>query len=537
MVALYCRLSREDEHGNGDSSSIQTQKAMLSKYASDNNLGGYEFYVDDGKSGVSFERENFQRMITDMEDGKLSCIVTKDLSRLGRNYLEAGRYRELFAEYGVRYIAIADGHDSLNDDDGIATPIKEIIHEFYARECSKKMKAAFKSKAENGGVILGFAPYGYEKIPGTTNRLTPDENAPTVKRMFALALEGKGCCQIATVLTNEQILIPKAYREQKSGYNFTIKYPYFWASTTVRSILENPVYTGKLVFRRRSPKSFKDKTPIAQPKENWIITPDTHEALVNELDFETVQERIKSKQNPARNPDNIFRGLIFCKDCGSSLSYYKQRERHNARYRCCLNARIGKSACTAHDIREVPLKAIILADIQRHSSLAAKNADKYVAHLLQTSSCNHNLEKAANQRESQRCEKRLNEIDTLIQKLYEDRVFGVITDKRFAAMSANLETEQAELQKRFDELTNSVNNHREKSKNADLFVKLIQAYTDITELDSELLNSLIEKIVIHEKDEVDGEVVQRIDIFYRFIGNVGECVGDSVIMKSKKMSA
>jgi DNA invertase Pin-like site-specific DNA recombinase len=329
ITALYLRLSREDEHGGGDSSSIQTQRIMLSQYAKDNGLLNCEFYVDDGASGTTFERENFQRMVSDIEDGKVSCVVTKDLSRLGRNYLEAGRYRELFAEYGLRYIAISDGYDSLTDDGGdIATPIKEIIHEFYARDCSRKLKAAFKTKAENGGIVLGTPAYGYVKIEGTTNRLTPDENAPTVKRMFQMALEGKSCTQIANILCKENILIPQAYRLQHHDYDYAVQFPYKWAPTTVRGILSNPVYTGKLVLRRRTPKSFKDKTVIRQPKGNWIFNNEnTHEALVSEDDFETVQERIKSKQRAPQSEINIFRGMVFCVDCGRRMGYSTRKGR------------------------------------------------------------------------------------------------------------------------------------------------------------------------------------------------------------------
>ena len=256
-TALYCRLSQEDRFGNGDSSSIQTQKAMLSQYAKDNNLGNISFYIDDGASGTTFERENFQRMISDMEDGKIACIVTKDLSRLGRNYLEAGRYRELFSEYGVRYIAMSDGYDSFSDDGGdIATPIKEIIHEFYARDCSRKVKSAYRTKAKNGGVISGIPPYGYMRVEGVKNKLQPDpETAPIVKRMFQMALEGKTYSQIAVTLKNENVLNPKAYlgisgRRRSNGevYDFNVKHPYVWGHYGAVDTAESHLYGENRVY-------------------------------------------------------------------------------------------------------------------------------------------------------------------------------------------------------------------------------------------------------------------------------------------------
>jgi DNA invertase Pin-like site-specific DNA recombinase len=520
ITALYCRLSREDLHGNGDSSSIQTQKAMLSKFAEDNGLLNAEFYVDDGASGTTFDRENFQRMISDIEDGKVACVVTKDLSRLGRNYLEAGRYRELFTEYGVRYIAMSDGYDSMNDDGDIATPIKEIIHEFYARDCSRKLKAAFKTKAENGGIVLGVPAYGYAKITGTTNRLEPDENAPTVKRMFQLALEGKTCNQIATALCRDNILIPKAYRQQNENYDFTIQFPYKWTPTTVRGILSNPVYTGRLVLRRRTPKSFKDKTIIRQPKENWIFSDNTHKALVSEHDFDTVQERIKVKSRTRESSDNIFRGIAFCSDCGRRMGYSARSGRNCGCFRCGLSMRVGKAACSNHFITSDQMTALVLNDIRRHAGLAAENAGKYAEHLLQISEAERNNGKVAFQKEADKANKRLTEIDTLIQKLYENMIFEVITKERFTSMSANLEAEQKALKERYAELTEYLNNSDEKSRNVELFAKLIQRYTDITELDAELVHTLIEKIVVHETEIVDGEKIKRVDIFYRFVGNV-----------------
>ena len=538
-TALYCRLSQEDRFGNGgDSSSIQTQKAMLSQFAKDNDLGNTIFYIDDGASGTTFERENFQRMISDMEDGKISCIVTKDLSRLGRNYLEAGRYRELFSEYGVRYIAISDGYDSFSDDGGdIATPIKEIIHEFYARDCSRKVKSAYRTKAKNGGVVSGIPPYGYMRVEGEKNKLQPDpETAPNVQRMFRMALEGKTYTQIAIMLKNEKVLTPKAYlgsigRRRSNGevYDFNVKHPYVWGHSTVQMILLNPIYTGKIVCMKLANKSFKDKKKIVRPREDWIVTENAHEPLVSQQDFDSVGERARSKQRPfALNELNIFRGLIFCNDCNRRLAFRASKYPH---FRCQSNQRYGKDFCSGHNITLENLTALVLSDIKRHSTFAAKNSKKYVEHLLSLSEREEGGKRTTLKKESEKCRRRLDEIDTLIMKLYEDKVFEVISVERFTAMSAKLEVEQSELKARYAELSEYLSNSVEKSRNADSFAELIRQYTDITALDEELVHTLIEKIVVHETEVIDGEKVKRVDIYYRFIGNVDEA--DTIVSVSR----
>ena len=523
IVALYCRLSREDEIAGGktDSSSIQTQKAMLSKYASDNNLGNCEFYVDDGASGVSFNRENFQRMITDMEDGKLSCIVTKDLSRLGRNYIEAGRYRELFAEHGVRFIAIGDSYDSFNDDGSdIATPIKEIIHEFYARDCSRKIKSAYNTKAHNGGYIIGNPAYGYRRVEGTTNRIEPDEAAPVVKRIFKLALEGKGCCQIANILKKEQVPLPNTYKAEKYGNVKVSRHPCGWQATTVRRLLMNQTYLGKIVNLKTGKKSFKDRERYARPEDEWVTTENAHQALVSEKDFNTVQERINSKQRSVQlNPNNIFRSLVCCSDCDKRMAFQRNGKSLTEFFRCANNIKYGKEDCSSHRISLNQLKKVVLCDIQKHAFLAAKNADKYITYLSNVLQSEYNGEKASYQKEVEKCQKRLSEIDTLIQGMYEDKIFGVISSERFISISQKLEDEQCCLKKRYAELTDFLKECRDKTQEVNAFAELVRQYTEITELDSELIHTLIEKIVIYEREVIDGDNVQRVDIYYRFIGN------------------
>ena len=355
----------------------------------------------------------------------------------------------------------------------------------------------------------------------------PDpETAPIVKRMFQMALEGKTYSQIAVTLKNENVLNPKAYlgvsgRRRSNGevYDFNVKHPYVWGHTTVQSILLNPIYTGKIVCMKLANKSFKDKKKIVRPQEDWIVTENAHESLVSQSDFDSVGERVTSKQRPfALNEKNIFRGLIFCSDCNRRLSF---NANNNGKFRCQTSHRYGKDFCTGHNITLENLTAIVLSDIQRHSTLAAKNSTKYAEYLLNISAKKQDGKRTSLKKEAEKCRRRLDEIDTLILKLYEDKVFEIISQERFVSMSAKLETEQIELKSRFAELTEYLNSSVEKSRNADSFAELIQQYTNITTLDEELVHTLIEKIVVHETEVVDGEKVKRVDIFYRFIGNVG----------------
>ena len=420
---------------------------MLAQYAKDNGFGNVEYYVDDGISGTTFIRDDFQRLMGDVEDGKVGVVITKDLSRLGRNYLEAGRHREIFAEYGVRFIAIGDNYDSQNDDGSdIATPIKEIIHEFYAKDCSRKMRAALKTKAQNGGFVLGLPPYGYSRVAGTTNRLEPnEETAPIARRMFQMAIV---------------------------------------------------VYTGCLVCLRYTTKSFKDNSILKRPEDEWIITENTHVALVSEEVFNTVQTRISCKQQLLPNDLNTLRGLVFCSDCGSRLGFHVIKNRPiKELYRCTRNQRYGKRDCTTHNITFDQVETVVLNDIRKHAGLAAENIKEYTDYLISISESKINGEKASFQKEADKSEKRLTEIDTLIQKMYEDKVFGVISSERFIAMTAALETEQKTLKTRYAELSDYLKGQAKKTKSANDFAELISKYTDITELDSELANTLLERLL------------------------------------------
>lgn len=536
ITALYCRLSRDDEFG-GDSVSIQTQKTMLKQYAKEQGFKNCLYFVDDGYSGTNYDRPDFIRMIQLVEENKIGIIIVKDLSRLGREYLKTGYYTEVvFNEHNVRFIAINDNVDSANGDNEFA-PFKNIINEWYAKDCSRKVKSAFRTKALNGEYTGGYPAYGYCKSSENKHKLIPDNHAPIVKRMFQMALEGKSCYSIAKILETEQIPTPRAYLMDEYGKyvaNDRVKHPYAWHKTTVYNILSNPIYLGKLVSLRYKTKSFKDKRIVPRAEEEWITVENTHKALIDEETFNTVQERIKVKQSPTwENSDNMFRGLLICGGCNTRMVFSRRKGRKSLGNFCCnKHRRYGGNECSAHYITLEQIKELLLEDIRRHSSLASEHKDKYIEYLTNISEKELNGEKSSYRKETESCKKRLSELDTLIQRLYEDNVFGRISDERFSTLSEHYEAETENLKLRYNELQNLLSNHEKKTRNAKDFASLIEKYVDITELTDELLHTLIDKIVVHEKEYINGEIIMRIDIYYRFIGKIGDINGEDLKVSS-----
>ncbi|MCD8180756.1 MAG: recombinase family protein [Firmicutes bacterium] len=523
-TALYCRLSRDDEY-NGDSMSIQTQKSMLKRYADENGYINCQFFVDDGVSGTTFTRQGFQSMIAEIENGKIGTVIVKDLSRLGREYLQTGYYTEIFfPQHDVRFIAVNDNVDSDSGDNEFA-PFKNIINEWYARDISRKIRSTYKTKAFNGEFTGNRAPYGYMKSPEDKHKLIPDEHAPIVQQMFQMALEGKSCGAIAAALKKEQIPTPGAYIRGKDGVlrkNERVKYPFDWMQTTVRDVLENEVYIGNIVSQRYTSKSFKDKRLVERPKEEWIRVENTHEALVDRDTFYTVQQRIGVKRpRPESNPNNIFRGLIKCGDCGASMVYKKENSLiKTPKYWCNKYLHHGKTECTRHSLKAEDLKSIVLDDINRQITLATADKDTYIERLAGISADMDGNTKASVQKEQQKIKQRLDEISRVLQSMYEDKVFGRISAERYSSMATSLEAEETRLKNRMTELQASLAQQTRQSKSAKEFADLIEQYAPIKELDETLLNTLIEKIVVYETEN-DGERTTPIEIYYRFIGKTG----------------
>ena len=524
ITALYCRLSRDDLL-KGDSLSIQHQKDMLSKYAQDNGFSFIDYYVDDGYSGTNFDRPGFQKLITDVEDGKVGTVIVKDLSRLGREYLKAGYYTEIFfPEHDVRFIAINDGVDSLTGGNEFM-PFKNIINEWYAKDISDKVKAVMRLKALNGDCRTGMPPYGYSRDPNNRTKLIPNERAEIVKMMYQWALQGESSHQISTRLNHMGLTAPRAEYMTKIGNADSPVFPQysdFWRPYTVKNILMNPVYTGKIAALRTTTRSFKDKRRIQRPESEWIVTPNTHEALVSQEDYDTVFKRLSVKcRDYVENPDNIFRGLVICPDCGKVHGFSKRYDNRGSKgnYRCSTAVRYGRKYCSSHYITFEQLYELVLEDIQHHAALAAEDKDKYIEMLTKAADKSANAGKSVMMTELEKLKKRASELDTLFQKLYEDKVFGVISEERYFSMSSNMENELAEIRSRINELTSIFAETERSKQGATDFAGLISKYTDIQELDYELVHILIEKIYIHEREIIDGRGNVQVDIYYRFIGH------------------
>ena len=539
ITALYCRLSRDDEL-SGDSMSIQTQKTILERYAKEHGLVNCEFFADDGYSGTNFDRPDFQRMLALIEDDKVAAVCVKDLSRLGRNYLQTGLYTEvIFPEHNVRFIAVNDNVDSESGDNEFA-PFRNIMNEWYSKDCSKKVRSAYRAKAIKGDFTGPVAPYGYQKDPANKYHLiVDDEYAPVVRRIFRMALEGKTCCMIATILQREKVLTPQAYRMIHDGMYFSEERknnPYAWMSPSVKALLSNPVYLGNMVSQRVTTRSYKDRRRLERPRDEWITVENTHEALVDQATFDTVQERLKIKKPDwTYNPMNIFRGLLFCGECGRRMvfsSWTCAKGNENGKFSCAKYRRYGGNECSAHHIGLSDMTALVLEDIRRHASLAAADKDLYAEYLAGLSEQGADGERTSWEKESERCRKRLDELAVIQRKLYEDSVFGRIPEERYAALSAAYEEEAKELKDRRSELQDRIAAYGKRARSSEEFAELVARYTDITELTEELLNTLVEKIAVHEKEIVDGEVLMRVDIYYRFIGTVGDSSGDDLMAKN-----
>lgn len=529
ITALYCRLSRDDDF-DGDSMSIQNQKNMLKRYADENGHTHCVYFVDDGVSGTTFERKGFQAMIAEIENGNVGTVIVKDLSRLGREYLQTGYYTEIFfPKYDVRFIAVNDNVDSSNGDNEFA-PFKNIINEWYARDVSRKVRSSFKTKALNGEFFGTTPPYGYMKSPADKHKLVPDENAPIVQRMFRMALEGANCSTIARTFKTEKIPIPGAYIRDMNGvlHKTNVRYPYDWNQSTIRFILSNEVYIGTVVNNITTTKSFKDKTRVKVAEDEKIKVENMHEPLVDRETFYTVQQRIAVKKPFVNNPDSIFRGLLKCGECGGNLVFCKACGRRKSHfYRC------GKYAkhrdCSPHTVNLDALTDIVLHDINTHINFVKKDKEKYAIQLMERFNSRFDDNAQSSEKNLQRIENRIIELNLLIQNIYEDKTFGRITDAIYTAMYSNMSNELLSLQKEKEQIENKANQHSACEKSINDFVSLIEQYAPVKKLDAILLNNLVEKIVIHERQRIDGETIMKIEIYYRFVGKIDEASTDMLL--------
>lgn len=529
-TALYLRLSRDDEL-QGESNSISTQRLMLRKYAEQNNFKIVDEYVDDGFSGTNFERPSFKRMISDIENGKINCVITKDLSRLGRNYLLTGQYIELFfPAHNVRYIAIDNGVDSDNEQSNEFTPFLNIINEFYAKDISKKVKRAFRTRNEAGAHYGAYAPLGYIKNPDKKGHLLIDEETRwIIEKIFALALQGIGSSKIARILTDEKVPTAGWLNFQRYG-TFANVYAdappekaYMWSVGHVKSILMEETYIGNSVHNKQTNISFKDKRRIRKPQDEWWRVENTHEAIISKEDFQTVQGMIASRRRVRKNgTTQIFAGLVKCADCGWSLSYAVNRRLKNpsAYYHCSKYAQ-GLGRCSSHYIRYDVLYAYVLSRLQYWFNEVQQNESQLLERLLKSSDSERSSARKKAASELKKAQKRQAEIDSLFARMYEDRVTGRITERNFSMLSDKYQTEQETLAQAIDSLQKQLAQGTQETADIENWISLIKQYTSPTELTAELLNALIEKILVHDasKDE-NGNRIQEIEIYYRSIGKI-----------------
>lgn len=523
---LYARLS-QDDGSQGDSNSIQNQRMMLEKYAKDNGFENVKFLYDDGYSGTNFQRPAFREMLALVENGEVGTIIVKDMSRFGREYLMVGQYTELiFPSYGVRFIAMNDGVDSLYGDNEF-TPFKNIINEWYSRDCSKKGKAAAKIKAESGARVGSRPPFGYQKDPIDPKRkIIPDEEtAPIVKYIFSLCMSGKGPTQIAVQLREEQIPIPAYYYHKKNGVKiigFDPVKPYYWSSATVGKILEDEVYLGHTVNLKFTTLSYKNKKRVKRPESERIRIENTHEPLIDQTTWDIVQDIRKHKRRPAKMAEqNIFSGLLYCKDCGKAmvLSRAHTMDAVKNNFQCATYRKRGKETCSGHYIREVQLGAILLDDLRRVTHFARQNELLFAEHITQKNGAEIRREIARTERALEGFKRRDTELTALFKRIYEDNVLGKIPNEVFRKLSSDYLTEQKEIQTAIPKREADLENLRASVANVSAFIEKARQYTEINELTAEILHLFIERVEIGEREEKWSHTApQEISIYYRDIG-------------------
>lgn len=526
ITALYCRLSRDDEL-QGDSNSIKNQKSILKKYADDNGFINTEFFVDDGVSGTTFDRPDFQRMIAEMDAGRIGTIIVKDMSRLGRDYLKVGYYTEIaFPNAEVRFIAINNGVDSANQQDSDFTPFLNIINEWYAKDTSKKIRAVFKAKGESGKPLCTTPPFGYKKDPDDNNHWIVDEDAAkVVKHIFQLCIEGYGPTQIAHKLKDEEIFTPSYYFKSIGLYPTALitEEPCKWSARIVANILDKQEYLGHTINFKTRRKSYKIKKKIDNDPSEWKIFKNKHEAIIDEDTFQTVQ-RIRNgrrKRTPLGEMP-ILSGMVYCADCGAKLYQVRSKNwNHDKEYMVCATYRKrGKHNCTSHQIRNIDIEKALLYMIQKVTSFAKDYQNEFVKVVTQNN--NKELDKKIREykKELEQSQSRVSKLDFYIQRLYEDNVEGKVSDDQFIKMSSTYEKEQQTLSSRIKELTSIINDEQEKVVNTSSFLNLVKNYTNITKLDAEIIRTFIEKVYVYNVDETQGRKTKKIKIVFNFIGEI-----------------
>ena len=524
VTALYARLSKDDDLV-GDSNSIVHQKEILAKYAKEHGFTNIEFYVDDGFSGTNFNRPDFQRMMADAEEGKISTIIVKDMSRFGRDYIMVGYYTEIyFSNLDIRFIAINDNVDSNIQTENDLTPFKNVFNEWYARDTSKKIRAVFKAKGNSGKHLTTNPPFGYKKDPNDKDKwIIDDEAAATVRRIFQMYVDGYRISEIGHKLTEEKVETPILYYMNRGiKTNARSEYPEIWDLMSIKYILSQTAYAGHTVNFQTAVKSYKTKKQIRLPKEDWIIYRNTQEPIIDEKTFETVQQMRKVKRARTKyNEPNMFSGLLYCADCGNHLTIQRvARNRKMDNFSCATYRKKKKGLCSCHRILVSDLETIVKEDLQKVCEYVFLHEKEFTDEYLSGSKKETEKFKSKTKAELKRLSERQEEIGKIIRKLYEDNVCGRITDERFDFLAKSYEDEGNELKTKIQELKNALASSVQEEEKLSKFLKVVKSYTKIEELTPEILNSFIEKIYIGETEKYDGRKMQEVEIIYKFVGAI-----------------
>lgn len=539
ITALYCRLSQDDGR-EGESNSISNKKILLA-YAQQHHFPNPQFFVDDGISGTTFDRPDFIRMQSLVDSGIVKTIIVKDLSRFGRNYLDVGNYLEImYPTIGVRFIAIQENVDTLKETGTEIMPFNNIFNEWYAAQTSKKIRAVWQSKAAKGKRVSSSVPYGYIKNPDDKEDWLIDEAAAEiVRKIYALCLSGRGPLQIAKQLEREKIMIPTAYyasqgRPTKRNYPAN---PYHWDQATVAGILANQQYTGCTVNFMTTTVSYKVHKTVYKPKEEWQIIPDTQPAIIDKDTWDRVQELREHRIRPTvTGRTSLFSGKIFCADCGSKLHFCaaKSLKPHQEFYRCA-NYKSGRGECQIHYIRNVVLEKIVLEAINNLADFVRCYEPVFLYLMAQKDIVFKRTETAKLRSAVESGKKRISDLDTLIEHVYEDHILGNISDERYARMSANYETEQKELIQKVDGYEKQLASIEQTSLDMKTLLKTLRSSTSFEELNATLVNTLIQRIEVHNNDKSSGHCYVKVDIYFTAIGLIDIPTEDELKALMKKI--
>mgnify|MGYP004535365321 FL=1 len=522
---LYERLSRDDNL-EGESYSIGNQKKLLTKVAKEKGYTNLVHFMDDGISGVTMDRPGFVDMIRQLEEGRAAAVFVKDLSRLGRNYIEVGRLtEEFFPEHDIRLVAVSDNIDTAEGENELA-PIRNLFNEWYARDISKKRRISNKIKG-NAGEPMGQPPYGYMKDPDNPKRwIVDDEAAQVVKRIYSMTLDGLGTEQIAAQLEKDGILTPRAYWLQKGvkrpGKGKQLS-PTRWNSSTVTKIQSLQEYCGDILNFKTYSKSYKNKKRIDNDRENWVVFKDVHEPIIERAVWEQVQQKrgTRRRRRTSEGEKNMFSGLLVCADCGNNLHYHFNQGNPEIKYFNCSNYKGNRGTCTStHYVRVDFLEQVVLGEIKRLTKFASHYEEDFVKTVMGSFGQSVALDRKLKEKELVVLQVRDEELDGLFERIYEDNVSGKLSDDRFAKMSRRYEEEQKEVSEKIKTLRSEIDKLSSKAVTADMFISTVRKYTRTKALTPRMLNELIDRIEVYQAEKIDGEWVQHLTIHYNCVGAI-----------------